>query len=365
LEHQPLLCQFIDDIRERPTRKSTDFKSFLAKLKIIEPSKRFSKKKVLIFTRKSDYESDLLGVNLMTRGIDYMRFNIDDIPYQTKVNYVIDNDSAVKIMFVVDKEIIDIPSVSLVVLRDFDICAINSIGDNLSDAFCCQQWNDAMRIIQSSLTCPWINSLESTQAADDRLRQLSTAKDAGFSVPNTLVTNDSTAARDFYELCEGKIVIKALHHHRVEAKGKAYSMYTHRVANTDIPKLEDLVYAPCVLQQLLPKQSELRVTVVGNEVFSTRIDFKSDSKRRDDLHRCSKTDLLKSTFKLPETTNEQCIKIVNSLGLDYGAIDFLVSENDELTFLEVNAIGDWYWIEHETGQPITAAMVDLIQENVS
>jgi glutathione synthase/RimK-type ligase-like ATP-grasp enzyme len=142
-------------------------------------------------------------------------------------------------------------------------------------------------------------------------------------------------------------------------------MYTHKITHTDVSKLEDLVYAPCVLQQRLCKQSELRVTVVGGEVFATKIDFRTESKGQDDMHRYSMTELSKSIFKLSETIIDQCIKVVNSLGLDYGALDFLVGENDELTFLEVNAVGDWYWIERETGQPITAAMVDLIQEKAS
>jgi glutathione synthase/RimK-type ligase-like ATP-grasp enzyme len=365
LIRQPFLCQFIDDIREHPTRKPADFKSFLVKVKIIKSDERLSKKQVLIFTRKSDYESDLLGINLMTRGIDYLRFNLDDIPYQANVRYIISNDSAVSIAFNIDNQTIDISNISLVVLRDFDVYTLNSAGSELGDTFSFQQWSDAMRTIQSRLTCPWINSLDSTQRADDRLKQLSTAKDVGFSIPNTLITNDPTAAHDFYKINNGDIVAKALHHHRVEVKGKVYSMYTHRLAHTDVSKLENLVYAPCVLQQWLCKQSELRVTVVGDEVFATKIDFRTDSKRQDDMHRCSMTDLSKSTFKLPDATIEQCIKIVNSLGLEYGAIDFLVGENEELTFLEVNAVGDWYWIERETGQPITAAMVNLIQEKAS
>ena len=51
---------------------------------------------------------------------------------------------------------------------------------------------------------------------------------------------------------------------------------------------------------------------------------------------------------------------MKSLGLQYGAIDFIVDKNDHLIFLEVNPTGDWYWIEDQVNLPITKAVVDLI-----
>ena len=63
---------------------------------------------------------------------------------------------------------------------------------------------------------------------------------------------------------------------------------------------------------------------------------------------------------MPDTISERCISLVESLGLKYGAIDFIVDKDDRLVFLDVNPTGDWYWIEQKVRLPITEAMVNLL-----
>jgi glutathione synthase/RimK-type ligase-like ATP-grasp enzyme len=184
----------------------------------------------------------------------------------------------------------------------------------------------------------------------------------GFDIPRTLITNDPAAARDFYHVCHGNIILKALHHHSVECQGKLFSMYTHRVEKKDLSKFNELIYAPCILQERIHKQSELRVTVVGGRVFAAKIACQSTNNSLEDFHRCAISDLPIKAIKLENSIIEGCIKIVNSLRLRYGAIDFVVDKRSRLIFLEINPTGDWYWIERQTGLPITEAMVDLIEE---
>ena len=54
--------------------------------------------------------------------------------------------------------------------------------------------------------------------------------------------------------------------------------------------------------------------------------------------------------------------MIKSLGLSYGAIDFLIDEDGKLNFLEINPTGDWMWIERQTKLPVTKAVVDLIKK---
>ena len=66
--------------------------------------------------------------------------------------------------------------------------------------------------------------------------------------------------------------------------------------------------------------------------------------------------------KLRPLIVERCVQLIKSLGLKYGAIDFVIDNSDNVVFLEVNPTGDWYWIEQKTGLPITTAMAGLIEE---
>jgi glutathione synthase/RimK-type ligase-like ATP-grasp enzyme len=140
-------------------------------------------------------------------------------------------------------------------------------------------------------------------------------------------------------------------------------MYTRSVTNEDVPRLIDLIYAPCVLQEKLQKKSEMRVTVVGDQVFAAMLNFHSNSRKFDDIHRCSSADIcIKAYRKLRPLIRDRCIQLIKSLGLRYGAIDFVIDRSDRLVFLEVNPAGDWYWIEQKTDLPITTAVAGLIEE---
>ena len=53
---------------------------------------------------------------------------------------------------------------------------------------------------------------------------------------------------------------------------------------------------------------------------------------------------------------------MHKLNLNYGALDFIVDENDKWHFLEVNPVGQYGWIEHLTGLPITAAILNYLSK---
>ena len=61
-----------------------------------------------------------------------------------------------------------------------------------------------------------------------------------FDIPATLITNDPDAAREFYYSHDRDILIKALHNHSVEIRGKLYSMYSHKVLKEDLSRFDDL-----------------------------------------------------------------------------------------------------------------------------
>lgn len=362
MSNKPLLCQFIDDVIDIQDRESTDPKHFLIeKLKVLSAQESFCDKQVLMLTSNLDPEADLVGVRLLQRGIDYTRLNIDDIPNNLKIRYTIHQDANLKIEFVVRGGVLDPSKIPVVLLRNFDMGSICFHDNDLEHAFCFQQWDDAYRSLQSNLRCEWINNPDSTIQATDRLGQLSIAKTVGFNIPSTIITNDPIAARNFYYAYHGNIILKALHHHGIEINNKVFCMYSHVVQEQDLRIFNDLVYAPCILQQRLDKRSDLRVTVVGERIFAVEIDSVSNVKGKDDMHRCQISELPKRVINLENTIREKCIKLINSLCLKYGAIDFVVDENDHLYFLEVNPTGDWLWIENQTGIQITEAIVDLIE----
>jgi glutathione synthase/RimK-type ligase-like ATP-grasp enzyme len=370
LNKLPLLCQLLDDVRPIPNHNSLDFRSFITNdLKLLSSSDSISDKQVLILTRKFDPEATRVSIKLMAKGIDSVRLNVEDIPKQMRVRYQIGDVSDPRIEFTIGDRNFNSCRFPVVWLRDFDSTLMGfDFGDKynkLAKRFCYEQWNDSYQILIDGLASEWINRPEANLKASNRLMQLAIAREVGFKIPSTLITNDPNAAAGFYQKHDGQIILKALHHHGIEIEGKVYSMYTHSLTKDSLSRLDDLIYAPCILQGQLNKKSELRVTIVGDKVFAAELDTQTIPNCRDDLHRGKLSEIPKKAVKLDSETETSCLKMMNTFGLKYCAFDFILNENNPPYFLEINPSGDWYWIEHDTKLAITDTMVNLIETLVS
>ena len=360
----PFLCQFVDKISTISDKKdNTDFKYILTnKLKVIPEGFHFSDKSVLILSRSEDYEADLIGIELLRKGIDYVRLNIEDITHSLNITCSIESKSNPECQINIGSTNIKTSDIAVVLFRDFTHQLSSFDGIDLKSVFMYQQWSDALQVLYSRLKCSWINTPNATQRASNRICQLISAKDVGFDIPSTLITNDPKMANNFYHVNNGNIILKVLHHHDIEMRNKSYSIYSHQATESDLLRFSDLAYAPCILQEKLKKQSELRVTVVGDQVFAAEIKTGSLAEVQDDIHRFQLSQFSKKSVELKREDKSRCIRMIKSLGLNYGAIDFLITENGKLNFLEINPTGDWMWIERQTKLPVTKAVVDLIKK---
>jgi hypothetical protein len=64
---------------------------------------------------------------------------------------------------------------------------------------------------------------------------------------------------------------------------------------------------------------------------------------------------------VPEAVAGPLRRLLDDLGLAYGAADFRIRESDGAWhFLEVNPSGQWLGFEARTGLPITQAVAELL-----
>ncbi len=90
LSGRPFLCQFVGHIRNISSADPIDPKYFfMEKHKILVDQEHLFKNKILILTRKLDTDAGPLGAELWNRKIDYVRFNIDDIPSFVQLSYTL------------------------------------------------------------------------------------------------------------------------------------------------------------------------------------------------------------------------------------------------------------------------------------
>jgi len=101
----------------------------------------------------------------------------------------------------------------------------------------------------------------------------------------------------------------------------------------------------------------VRVHVVGDRAFASRIVAQSSDYRYDKEAEVEDWDL-------PEPWTERCLQLARKLGLWLAGIDLRFTPEGEVVCFEANPSPAFTWYEARTGQPITSALCDLLQERV-
>jgi glutathione synthase/RimK-type ligase-like ATP-grasp enzyme len=219
-------------------------------------------------------------------------------------------------------------------------------------AFAFRQVKEAMAGFAASLDATWVNDPWREAAADHKPFQLSRAMRSGLAVPPTLVTNDPARARAFVRARgRRRTVHKALHATADDWRP------TRLIGPDDLARIDGVRQAPLVLQEYVPGV-DVRVTVVGDQLFAAEIDARDTASPED--FRPVWQEARIARCELPGPVERGIRTLVAGLGLRYAAVDLRRRHGGEHLFLEVNSSGQWLFVEERTGQPITAALARLL-----
>jgi glutathione synthase/RimK-type ligase-like ATP-grasp enzyme len=211
--------------------------------------------------------------------------------------------------------------------------------------------------------CFMVNEPSRMRLAEDKGIQLRLARQLGLAVPETLITNSPQRARAFCERFP-EVVFKLINCPRVVEGDFISWIGTSLLTANDVAALDHLVASPGIFQRRIPKRCDLRLTIVGNQVFPVEIHSQVDSRTAVDFRRTwlDEVPLVHQIHALPPEVHQQCLALARGLGLATCAIDLVLTPEGEYVFLEVNPGGQWGWIEAATHLPITEALVDLFIE---
>lgn len=123
--------------------------------------------------------------------------------------------------------------------------------------------------------------------------------------------------------------------------------------------------SPSIFQEVI-YGDDIRVTIIGQTVFATKIKKKGSIKGEIDWRLGTEDErkLGYETVVLPKDIREKCLQIVRDLNLVFGAIDLIKDSNGEYWFLEINPNGQWGFIEQATREPLSKAMASLFENAV-
>jgi glutathione synthase/RimK-type ligase-like ATP-grasp enzyme len=219
--------------------------------------------------------------------------------------------------------------------------------------FAYNEAHEAFAGLWQALDAFWINPPLADQAAGRKSYQLRLASEVGLRIPETLVTNDPAQARSFIEaLGVGRVIYKAFSATEQEWRE------TRLIRDEELTLLDHVRLAPVIFQEYVPAAVDLRVTIIGSDVFAAAIHSQETTYRVDfrmDMNR-ARTE----AAVLPDEVTRRLLELMARLGLVYGAVDMRLTPDGAYVFLEVNPAGQWLFVEQRTRQPITRTLAQRL-----
>jgi glutathione synthase/RimK-type ligase-like ATP-grasp enzyme len=185
--------------------------------------------------------------------------------------------------------------------------------------------------------------------------QLKVAKEVGFKIPKTIVANNS----NHIDVLNDSMIIKSLDTAIFNLGDSEAFVYTNSVDKVELEKAK-ISIAPIIIQDNLTPKIDYRITVIDNKVFSVKILINDKGVTGD--WRKEKDNVNFVPVNLPDKINQMCCELVKNLGLSFGAIDLVCSE-DTFYFIEVNPTGEWAWLVDSANQKIYEAICDSLIGN--
>lgn len=302
---------------------------------------------ILIITHKEDYTADFVINKLNQQNIGYKRLNCEDI-FDSNYSIRIDSDF--------EYSILGENNYKSVWFRRTKLPLIEGLS-KAEQIYILRETESFFKNLFVSLHSKWLSSPSSVYTAENKLLQLRIAKKIGLNIPPTLITNSKKELRDFFINNNRDIILKPFSQTRIQNQDNTAFIFTSPISSEIIEKLDDFDLTPCIYQKNILKDYEIRVTVIGNSVFSAAVYSQEEP---DTVYDWRKKKLKFHSIELPNSIKEKCLLLVKSLNLEFGAIDLIKTPEGEYFFLEINPNGQWAWIEIETGLEISSSIIEFL-----
>jgi glutathione synthase/RimK-type ligase-like ATP-grasp enzyme len=192
----------------------------------------------------------------------------------------------------------------------------------------------------------WINSKAAAYRANFKLVQLKVASECGFLIPTTLCTNDPQEIRQFLRTYERQgVIYKPLCSYFWFETLQTKISYTARITSKQLPQPQVLQNVPGIFQIEIKKKFELRITCFGHYLVAAKLNSQKHPDGLIDWRAIRSAPMHIEPFELPKTVAQNIRLFMQRMGLVFGAIDMIVTPNDDYIFLEVNEQGQFLWIE--------------------
>ncbi len=316
-------------------------------------------RKVLIISNKSDLTSDFVVKVLKSRNINFYRFNTEELLNTITITADL-KDNSIKLFDNNLDHTFSLKEFGAVYYRRPKIPTLKFTDTSQSENIFLKKEIIYLLegIYKTVRKAFWISPPYAIREAENKIYQLEIAKNIGFKIPNSFISNSYSECLQFYNENHKQCIIKPIKSGLIEDEKEAKVVFTSELK--EFPKYaEKIESSPIYLQEKIDKKADVRVIVVGEKIFATLIHSQQYKETKTDWRK-GEINLEHTRIELPKRLRSRCIQIVKELGLNFGAIDLIIDKKEKFIFLEINPNGQWAWIENKTGYEISSEIVNLL-----
>jgi glutathione synthase/RimK-type ligase-like ATP-grasp enzyme len=172
----------------------------------------------------------------------------------------------------------------------------------------------------------------------------------GFKTPETLITNDPALVKKFLQKHK-RIIYKSI---------SSIRSIVQILEDQDLKRLDQIRWCPVQFQKYI-EGTNIRVHTIGRKVFATSIKTSVTDYRYSNENEHETVNL--EPFDLSEKLKKMCLKLSESLKLDFAGIDLKIDNKKRVYCFEVNPSPGYSYYESQTGQPISRTLAQYLAGN--
>lgn len=224
---------------------------------------------------------------------------------------------------------------------------------------CFQQ--NIFALSSSATSALWINSPHAARNAENKFLQLQACREVGLAFPEAIATNDIEQVKKFIKRWN-RVIFKTFTGQiwRTKQSNSYYSAGVQVLDDISNLYAASIAICPGIYQRYVEKNSDIRVTVMGEHKFAIRL-RNSKGAYIDWRPAIMSDEMIAEAIDLPSPLIGKIDALMSRLGLVFGCIDLVVGKDGEFYFLEINQCGEFLFFERFFPEfPMLQAISDFL-----